>query len=132
MLLGFFLNYFLITWFHCTHFFLSRYIFTLFLCCCWKQPIQDHLVIQSLRLRHQNKILFAPSNKVCAYTFQVHKCHLLLWERLIPFITDKSHNPTFIFKMDKYNMAFESLASSTYTFSQNTFCGSFLINIVSL
>lgn len=126
---GFFFNYFLITWFHCTHYFL----FTLYFTLCYfvrKQPILDHLVIQQFRLRHQNKILFDPSNKVCPCTFHVCKCPSPPLRILLHH--SRSYNPMFIFKIDAYNMAFEPLASPTYTFSQNTFCSSFLINTVSL
>lgn len=84
--------------FHCIHYFLfilySLSYFILLRNNCFQ-------IIQQFRLRQQIKIQCAPFNKVCTYTFQLHKYPFVPpRQNIIIYMPHKSHNPKFISKMD--------------------------------
>ena len=58
-------------------------------------------IIQQFRLRQQIKIQCAPFNKICTYTFQLHKYPCVPpRQTMIIYMAHKSHNPKFVSKMD--------------------------------
>lgn len=81
LLLGCFLNYFLITCFTVPIISVHIIFFTLFYF-AKKQRFLDHLFIQNLNLKYQTKTWIVPQWSL-AYTFQVYyRHHLLPWNRL--------------------------------------------------